>query len=394
MNKISINSERMGRMSVGVKTPIIRTGDDLARIVIDSCLATMGEIHEGALIGVTEAVVAIAQGNYAKPEHIQADIARKYPGAKELTLLFPIQSRNRFMNIPKAIAAMEQIKQINIVLSYPCDEVGNRLVSDEAILQAGVNPYKDSFSAELFYRTFGDCCHPFTRKNYIEEFEKACNGKANVILSNDPTATATYCNNVLVCTIRERQRELHKRLCAAEDGATVFALDDILSESVNGSGYSPYGLYGSNMMDGGVLKLMPRDGQEFVEKLQKKILDEHGVHVEVMIYGDGAFKDPVGEIWELADPTTTLGYTSGLAGTPNEVKLKFLASKHPNASQEQLQEIIAIEKQKRMESGDLSSEASLGTTPRQKTDLAASWMDLTTGSGDLCTPVVYTYNFK
>lgn len=390
MKKITIDPSRVGRMSIGVKTPIIRTGDNIFKIVIDSCLEAVGEFHEGALIGVTEAVVAIAQGNYATPDDIRADIARKYPDAKELTLLFPIQSRNRFMNIPKAIAEMEQIETINIVLSYPCDEVGNRLVSDEAILEAKVNPYCDSFTAAEFYERFGKPCHPFTGKNYIEEFEKACNGKANIILSNDPTATSHFSNNVLVCTIRENKRELHKML---NRGHTVWGLDDILRKTVNGSGYSPYGLYGSNMMDGGKLKLMPNNSQMFVERLQAKILEEYGVHVEVIVFGDGAFKDPVGGIWELADPVTTLGATSGMVGTPKEVKLKYLASKYPEMSQEELQAVIEKEKNEVLETGDVTGEASLGTTPRQKTDIAASWMDLTTGSGDLQTPVVYTYGF-
>lgn len=390
MKKIMIDPSRSGRISIGVKTPIIRTGDNLVRIVIDSCLKTIKEFHEGAVIGVTEAVVAIAQGNYATPDDIRADIARKYPNAKEITLLFPIQSRNRFMNIPKAIAEMEQIEKIHIVLSYPCDEVGNRLVSDEAIMEAGVNPYRDSFTAAEFYERFGKPCHPFTGKDYIEEFEKACNGKANIILSNNPVATSDFSDNILVCTIREGRRNLHKKL---HKERTVYGLDDILRKTVNGSGYSPYGLYGSNMMDGGVLKLMPNNSQMFVERLQEAIFEEHGVHVEVMVFGDGAFKDPVGEIWELADPVTTLGATSGLVGTPKEVKLKYLASKYAGMSQEELQAAIAKEKTEVLKTGDVTGEASLGTTPRQKTDLAASLMDLTTGSGDKQTPVVYIYGF-
>lgn len=392
MKKITIDASRIGRLPIGIKTPIIRTGDDLVRIVIDSCLKAVGEFHEGAIIGVTEAVVAIAEGNYATPEDIRADIARKYPDADELTLLFPIQSRNRFLNIPRAIAEMEQIKHIQIVLSYPCDEVGNRLVSDEVIRNVGINHYRETFIAERFYKIFGKPCHPFTEKNYIEEFEKACNGKANIFLSNDPNAVSFISNNFLVCTIREQERKFHKKMVAGP-GKTVWGLDDILSEPVNGSGYSPYGLYGSNMMDGGKLKLMPRNSKAFVEKLQKQILDEYGVHVEAMVFGDGAFKDPVGGIWELADPETTPGATSGLSGTPKEVKLKFLASKYPDLSQEELQKVIAEEKKKRLETDDVAGEASLGTTPRRKTDILASLMDLTTGSGDLQTPVVYIYGF-
>lgn len=395
MAKINLIPEGIGRISVGIKTPIIRTGDNLQEIVIDRCMAAVGEFHENAVIGVTEAVVAIAQGNYATPDDIRADIARKFPGESEITLLFPIQSRNRFMNIPKAIAEMEQIKQIQIVLLYPCDEVGNRLISDEVLMEAGVNPYEDSFTSEEFYAKFGRPRHLFTGKNYIEEYENACKGKATVILSNDLFAVEGLSKNILVCTIREGKRQLQKKLLT-ESGKFkhVYTMADILNEPVNGSGYSPeHGLYGSNMMAEGKLKLMPRDSQQFVEELQSKIKERYGVHVEVMVYGDGAFKDPVGEIWELADPVTTLGATSGLKGTPQEVKLKFLASQHPNESQEEMQKIIAEEHKKRVSSGDITGEASLGTTPRQRTDLLASLADLTTGSGDEQTPVVYMVGF-
>ena len=394
MNEIKINKKRTGRVAVGVKTPIIRTGDDLKQIVIDSVLDAVGEFHEKAVIGVTEAVVAIAQGNYATPDDIRTDIARKFPDASELMLVFPIQSRNRFMNIPKAIAEMEQIKKIYVVLSYPTDEVGNRFVSDEEMIENGVNPYEHLFTVKEFYERFGEPCHPFTGKNYIKEFEKACNGKAEVILCNDLAQVAHYCPNALVCTIRKNDRDLHKKLLKQYGVERVLDMSEILNESVDGSGYSPdYGLYGSNMMSEGRLKLMPRDAQEFVESVQKQILDEYGVNVDVMVYGDGAFKDPVGGIWELADPVTTLGATSGLVGTPKEVKLKYLASKYPNATQEELSEIIAKEKAERVSSGDVTGESSLGTTPRQLTDLFASWADLTTGSGDEQTPVVYAVGF-
>lgn len=395
MAKINLIPEGIGRISVGIKTPIIRTGDDLKKIVIDSCLAAVGEFHENAVIGVTEAVVAIAQGNYATPDDIRADIARKFPGESEITLLFPIQSRNRFMNIPKAIAEMEQIKKIQIVLMYPCDEVGNRLITDEALSESGVSTYRDSFTSEEFYARFGKPRHLFTGKNYIEEFENACNGKATVILSNDLFAVENLSQNILLCTIREGKRfQQRKKLIESGKFKHVYTMADILSESVNGSGFSPeHGLYGSNMMAEGKLKLMPRDCQQFVKELQEEIKESYGVHVEVMVYGDGAFKDPVGEIWELADPVTTLGATPGLSGTPQEVKLKFLASQHPDKSQEEMQAIIAEAHKERVSSGDITGEASLGTTPRQRTDLLASCADLTTGSGDEQTPVVYMVGF-
>lgn len=397
MENFNLNMENIGRIIMGVKTPIIRTGDGLQQIVIDSCLNAIGEFHDKAVIGVTEAVVAIAQGNFASPEDIQADILRKFPGASEITLLFPIQSRNRFMNIPRAIADMPEIKRINVILSYPCDEVGNRFVSDEILWQRNIEPYADSFSSESFYSEFGKPRHPFTGKDYIEEFLKACNGKGDVLLCNNLSTISYFCkhtNNILVCSIRKELRELHKKQVMAYGAENVLDLSQILNEPVNGSGYSPeYGLYGSNMMAEGKLKLMPRDCQTFVEGIQAKILQEYGKHVEVMVYGDGAFKDPVGGIWELADPVTTLAATSGLAGTPKEVKLKYLASKYPDKNQEELAAIIAKERENRLKSDDITSEASLGTTPRQKTDLFASWADLTTGSGDEQTPVVYALGF-
>lgn len=397
MSTIKLNPERIGRMSVGVKTSIIRPGDDLKEIVIDSCLKAVGEFHEKAVIGVTEAVVAIAQGNFATPEDIQLEIARLYPEQSELTLMYPIQSRNRFMNIARAIAESKQIEKLNIVLSYPCDEVGNRLVSDEELWKRGVGIYEDSFSGDEFRERFGKPRHPFTGKDYIEEFEAACCGKAEITLTNDMELIAELSDNVLVCTIREGRRNFQKtymRSALAYEQRRVFSLADILSASVNGSGCSPeYGLYGSNMMADGKLKLMPRNCQAFVEDIQSEILSRYGVHVEVMVYGDGAFKDPVGEIWELADPVACLAATSGLKGTPKEVKLKYLASKYPEKSQEELQDIIAKEKQARLKTDKIDGEASLGTTPRQLTDLFASWADLTTGSGDEQTPVVYSVGF-
>lgn len=392
MKTINLNLGLIGRASIGVKTPIIRTGDDLEQIVIDSCLSAVGSFHENAIICVTEAVVAIAEGNYAKPEDIQAEIARLYPGESEVTLLFPIQSRNRFLNIPRAIAAMPQIKTIHVVLSYPCDEVGNRLVSEEILLDTGVNRHEEVFTAEQFRATFGKPCHPFTGKDYIEEFEKACAGKGNVILCNN-LFQADICDNVLVCTIREDMCQLQKMVMKQNGAKNVYDLADILSKPVGNSGYSSYGLYGSNMMDGGVLKLMPRNAQGFVESLQKRIFDEYGVHVEVLVNGDGAFKDPIGGIWELADRDSVVAATSGLGGTPKEVKIKYIASQHPDATPEELAEIIAKAKEERIRTDDVTSENSLGTTPRQITDLLGSLADLTTGSGDECTPVVYVVGY-
>lgn len=398
MATIKLETSQIGRMSVGIKTPIIRTGDNLQEIVIDSIFKAVGGFHDKAVIGITEAVVAIAQGNYATPEDIQASIAEKYPDASEIALMYPIQSRNRFMNVARAIAGMKQFKEIYIVLSYPCDEVGNRLVSEEKLYEVTANSSLDeTYSEGEFYEIFGKPVHPFTGKDYIEEFKNACNGKATIVLCNNvcKAARVINCHDFLVCTIREDQRKLQKQMISdCIPDATVFDMSQILNKPINGSGYSPeYGLYGSNMMAAGRLKLMPRDCQEFVEDLQERILAYYGKKVEVMVYGDGAFKDPVGGIWELADPVTTLGATSGLSGTPKEVKLKYLASKYPDKSQEELAEIIAKEKAARMNTESVTGESSLGTTPRQKTDLFASWADLTTGSGDEQTPVVYSVGF-
>ena len=296
------------------------------------------------------------------------------------------------MNIPKAIAAMPQIKKIYVALSYPTDEVGNRFFSDEVIMLSGTNLYQEEFSAEEFYERFGaKPMHPFTKQNYIELFEESCAGKAEVILSNNIEKLSRYCKNVLVCTIRKEQRKLQKKLLKQYGveycrDLKCYDLSEILNESINGSGYSPeYGLYGSNMMEGGKLKLMPRDSQVFARNLQRIIFERYGKEVEVLVYGDGAFKDPVGGIWELADPETTLGATEGFRGTPQEVKLKFLASRHTGKSGSEIEERIKM--------GSLACEQSLGTTQRQKTDLFASWADLTTGSGDEQTPVVYTWGF-
>ena len=393
---ITFNPNYIGTASIGIKTPIIRPGDNLEKIVIGSCLRAVGGFQDKAAIGITEAVVAIAQENFATPEDIQADIANKYPDANDILLYHPIQSRNRFMGVAKAIAGSPQIKHLTIVLSFPCDEVGNRLVSDEIMSDCGVNLYEEAYSAREFYEIFGKPCHPCTGKDYIEEYQKACskNGtEVDILITNNMDICGDLCDNILVCTIRQEQRDMEKEYFSSI-GKKVYDLSEILNQPVNGSGYSPeYGLYGSNLLNDGTLKLMPRNCQEFVNGLQKKIFDDYEKRVEVFIFGDGAFKDPKSGIWELADPTTTPGNTSGIAGTPQEVKLKYIASQHPNATQDQLKVIVAREKEDRMLSGDITSEASLGTTPRQKTDILSSLADLTTGSGDKQTPVVYILNF-
>ena len=386
---------KRGVISQGIKTPVIQSGDNLKEIVIKSVVqANSGQFEDGDIIGITEAVVAISQSNFVSRKDISEDISRKFEGAKELVIVDPIQSRNRFMDVLKAISQTPTLKKLYIVMSYPTDEVGNRFISDMEIMKSNINPYTDVLTVEEFYNKLGEPKHPFTGKNYIKEYLDACNGKAEVILCNNfsKLREVTGCDDFLVCSIHRRKET---RLALERSGAKrIYDLSEIMNESVNGSGYNKdYGLYGSNLMSGGRLKLMPRDCQQFVEDIQAEILQNYGKKVESFVYGDGAFKDPVGGIWELADPTTTLGATSGLKGTPKEVKLKFIASANEGKTSEEIAAIVAEESAKRKKTEDLTGENSLGTTPRQITDLLASLADLTTGSGDRCTPVVYIKNY-
>lgn len=388
-NKENVNNF-IGVVSRGIVTPIIKPGDDLQKIVISSVENAMGadNINDGDIIGITEAVVAISQSNFVSLKDVSEDIACKFEGVEELAIVDPIQSRNRFMDILKAVSNIPELKKIYICMTYPSDEVGNKLVSEDAIAESGVNPYTDVLTAKEFYEKVGVPRHQFTGKNYIEEYENACQGKAEVILCNDFTKIPAICENILVCSIHRRKRT--KAILEANGAKKVLDMSEIMNAPVNGSGYNEnFGLYGSNLMAGNKLKLMPRECQKFVESIQEEVKNKYGKNIEVFVYGDGAFKDPVGGIWELADPQTTLGATSGLGGTPQEVKLKYLASANENKTQEELKEIIEKEKAARKATEDVTGEASLGTTPRQKTDLLASLADLTTGSGDRQTPVVY-----
>lgn len=390
-------NNRQGVISQGIKTPIIMPGDDLLEIVISSIAqANDGKFDDGDIVALTESVLAISQGNFVTHQNIQKDIARKFAGAKELVIVDLIQSRNRAMDVLKAIALTPSLEKVYIVMTYPTDEVGNRLVSDKTLIDYGVNPYEDVFTVKNFYSCFGMPKHPFTGINYIEEYIKACQGKAEVILCNDfsrlPEETG-YCENYLICSIH-RRNETIARIENTYDAENILDLSDIMNESIDGSGYNKeFGLYGTNVMSSNRLKLMPRDSQIFVEKIQNEIQMKYGKRVEVMVYGDGAFKDPVGGIWELADPQTTLGATSGLRGTPKEVKLKYIASANDGKTTEEIEAIIAEESAKRRDTDEITGEASLGTTPRQITDLLASLADLTTGSGDRQTPVVYIKNY-
>lgn len=389
-------NKRLGVISSGIQTPIIRQGDDLIKIVINSVSAfNGGDFHDGDVIAVTEAVVAIAQGNFATYQNISTDIANKFKGAKQLVVVDPIQSRNRFMDVLKAIASTPTLEKIHICMTWPADEVGNPLITDSmAVAKSGINPYTAILTVEEFYKAFGEPKHPFTGKNYIEEYLNACNGKANIILCNNfaKVKEATGCNEFLIASIHRRNQT---RKYLEEAGANrIYDLSEIMNTSINGSGYSPeYGVYGSNLMNGGKLKLMPRNGDVFVNEVQRVIYERFGKKVEVMIFGDGAFKDPVGGIWELADPTTTIAATDGLEGTPEEVKLKYIASACEGMTAEEIEAVVVSESAKRKQSNSIDNQASLGTTPRRIVDLLASLSDLTTGSGDRQTPVVYIQNY-
>ena len=386
----------IGTVSRGVRAPIIRQGDDIIQIVADSILnaakAHNIEILDKDVVAVTESVVARAQGNYASVEQISADIAAKFPDGT-LGVIFPILSRNRFAMCLKGIAG--GAKKIVLMLSYPSDEVGNHLISLDQLDEAGVNPYTDILTEARYRELFGYEKHRFTGVDYIQYYKDLITAQgceAEIILANDCRAILGYTKNVLCCDIHTRERS--KRLLKAAGAEIVYGLDDILCESVNGSGYNEnYGLLGSNKATEESVKLFPRDCQPIVEGIAKKLYDASGKKVEVMIYGDGAFKDPVGKIWELADPVVSPAYTAGLEGLPNELKMKYLADNDfAGLSGEAL--TAAISAAIKAKDGDLKgSMASQGTTPRRLTDLLGSLCDLTSGSGDKGTPIIWIQGY-
>lgn len=381
-------SKRKTVHSRGIHTPIVKQGDDLIRIVVDSL--PKDEIQDDDIIGVTESVLAIAQGNFVDSEDVAECISTLF--GEELVIVDPIQSRNRFLDVLKAVALAPKLKKITIVLTYPSDEVGNHLISEEKFWESGIGNC-ETLTTQEFYEKVGKAEHPITGINYIEEYEKACNGKANIVLCNDfSKIPSLYGKDILVCSIH--RREIVKRILEKNGAQTVYDLSKIMSKPIGDSGYSPeFGVYGTNKMAGGKLKLMPRNAQEFVEKLQQEIQKELEKKVEVLVFGDGAFKDPITGIWELADPTTTLGETSGLQGMPVEVKLKYLADMHKDKTPEEIEQIVKQEKEKRRNNASVSDETALGTTPRKIKDLVASLCDLTCGSGDKGTPVILIQNY-
>ena len=386
----------IGTVSRGVRTPIIRQGDDIVDIVTSSVLeaAVDGgfEIKDRDIVAMTEAIVARAQGNYASVDDIATDVKAKF-GGETVGVIFPILSRNRFAICLRGIA--KGAKKIVLMLSYPSDEVGNHLVSMDAIDEKGINPYSDVLTLEKYRELFGYEKHRFTGVDYVEYYAsiiEECGAEAEIVFANDARAVLPYTKNVLCCDIHTRART--KRILRAAGAEKVFGLDEILSESVNGSGFNEhYGLLGSNKATEEQVKLFPRECQPVVDAIQKKLFEATGKTVEVMVYGDGAFKDPVGKIWELADPVVAPAYTAGLEGTPNELKLKYLAdNEFSGLSGDALKEAIK-QKITEKDSDLVGKMASEGTTPRRLTDLIGSLCDLTSGSGDKGTPVVHIQGY-
>jgi len=380
-----------GTVSRGVRCPIIRQGDDLTQIIVDSVLdATRNEgfeLHDKDVIGITESIVARAQGNYASVEAIAKDIHQKF-GNETIGVIFPILSRNRFAICLRGIAMAA--KKIVLMLSYPSDEVGNELVDIDRIEQAGINPYSDVLTEQEFRQHFGAIVHPFTGVDYIQYYKEliqTCGAEVEIIFANHPHNILSYTDAVLCCDIHTRTRT--KRTLREHGARIAYGLDDILTESIDGNGYNEqYGLLGSNKATEDKIKLFPHPCEEMLYAIQQRLLKATGKKLEVMVYGDGAFKDPQGKIWELADPVVSPSHTDGLNGTPNELKLKYLADNDFAAlTGEELQRAIADKIQHKAKNlkGQMASE---GTTPRQLTDLIGSLCDLTSGSGDKGTPVV------
>ncbi len=384
----------LGTVVRGIRTPVVKEGDNVVDMVLSSVLKSSQEenyqLRDGDVIGITESVVARAQGNYVALTDIANDINSKFKG--DIAVLFPILSRNRFSLILKGIAMSG--KKIHLFLNYPCDEVGNHLLDIETMDELDINPYTDILSEDKYRQLFGTTIvHPFTGIDYVQLYkELAVNGNIQIHLANDPRVALEFTKEILVANIHERHRT--KKILLKAGAETVYGLDDVLTQSVNGSGYNAdYGLLGSNKATDDTIKLFPRDCMNLVTELQQAFKQRTGKTVEVMVYGDGAFKDPQGKIWELADPVVSPGYTAGLNGTPNEIKMKYVADNElKNLNSEALNE--AMKDKIRAKEVDLcGTDLALGTTPRQYTDLLGSLCDLTSGSGDKGTPVVLVQGY-
>ncbi len=385
----------VGTTSRGIRTPIIKSGDNLVEIVVESLLQSSKnegyEIRDRDILGITESLLARAQGNYVKCEVVAQDIRSKFPD--RIGVVFPILSRNRFATILKSIVLSG--RKITLLLSYPSDEVGNHLMDIDHMYELGINPYTDVLTEDKYRELFGDFVpHPFTGVDYVDMYKKIGKGNIEIVFSNNPRTILEYTKDVLVSNVHDSKRT--KKILESAGANIVLGLEDILNEPVDGSACNPeYGLLGSNLATEDELKLFPRDSQEFVEAVQKRLKEETGKNVEVMIYGDGAFKDPVGRIWELADPVVSPGYTKGLEGTPNEIKLKYVVDRElKGLDKEQISDAIKekISSKENLNS-DVEEGSTLGTTPRRITDLLGSLCDLTSGSGDKGTPIVFIQGY-
>ena len=386
---------KVGTTSRGIRCPIIREGDNLVEIVVNSVMEAAEsegfKLNDRDVVAITESVVARSQGNYASVEAIAKDVKAKL-GGQTIGVIFPILSRNRFAICLRGIA--RGAKKIVLMLSYPSDEVGNELVSLDKLDEAGVNPYSDVLTEEKYRELFGQNLHPFTLVDYVQYYGDLIReegAEVEIVFANNPRVILNYTKNVLTCDIHTRERT--KRILRAAGAEVVCGLDDILNESVDGSGYNEkFGLLGSNKSTESTIKLFPKECTDLVLDIQKEFLNRTGKCIEVMVYGDGAFKDPVGKIWELADPSVSVANTPGLEGTPNELKLKYLADNDfADLSGEALKKAI---EQRIREKGDLAGTmASQGTTPRRLTDLIGSLCDLTSGSGDKGTPVILVQGY-
>ena len=388
---------KTGTVSRGIRCPIIREGDDLAKIVCDSVIDAAKsegfELRDKDVVAVTESIVARSQGNYASVEAIAKDVKAKF-GGETVGVIFPILSRNRFAICLRGIAL--GCKKVVLMLSYPSDEVGNHLLTYDQLDEAGVNPYSDVLSLAKYRELFGENKHEFTGVDYVDYYSnliKDCGAECEVVFANQPKAILEYTDCVLACDIHTRART--KRLLKAAGAKIVYGMDDILNESIDGNGFNPdYGLLGSNKSTEDTVKLFPRDCGEFVYKTQGYLKEATGKNIEVMVYGDGAFKDPQGKIWELADPCVSPGYTAGLEGTPNELKLKYLADNDfAGLTGDELKAAISKRIAEKGEASLVGNMASQGTTPRKFTDLIGSLCDLTSGSGDKGTPVVLVQGY-
>ncbi len=390
-------SRMIGTVSRGLRGPIIREGEDLAQIVVDCVMQAVENgdftVRDRDIVAITESIVARVQGNYVTVDDIAADVRAKF-GGDTVGVIFPILSRNRFSICLRGIA--KGCKKIVMQLSYPGDEVGNNLIDPDKLDEKNVNPYTDVLDLKTYRELFGYEKHPFTGIDYVayyEELIRECGAEVEFVFANDPRVILNYTKNVLNCDIHTRERT--KRLLKAANAENVYGMDEIMREPIGDSGYNPkYGLLGSNKSTEDKIKLFPRECQGLVEDIQQRLLKNTGKHVEVMVYGDGAFRDPVGKIWELADPVVSPAYTAGLEGTPNELKLKYLADNDfAGLSGEALQAAIKERISEKDDSSLVGNMAAQGTTPRRLTDLIGSLCDLTSGSGDKGTPFVYIQGY-